>query len=190
MNWNEDHIFILNDFDDSMESSVVLPLTLEIQKQSQLKNGQIDLYINSFGGYAHLVSHMIELVELAKRNDVVVRTIVPSVAFSAGSMLAVAGTPGERYIARDGEHLIHYGRTMGTAEETPKQIERYAAWKARGFKSSIAHYEKYSKVPNLDIEMMDDGYFVPANKCIKFGLADKYMDKFDIGAPASTKIRF
>lgn len=190
MNWNEDNIFILNDFDDSMESSVVLPLTLEVQKQSQLRNGQIDLYINSFGGYVHLVSHIIELVEIAKRNDVVVRTIVPSIAFSAGSMLAVTGTPGERYIARDAEHLIHYGRSLGTAEETPKQIERYGAYKTRGFASTIKHYEKYSKVPKLDVELLDDGFFVPSNKCIRWGLADKYIDKLDVGSPTSTKVRF
>lgn len=182
MNWNDGNVFILNDFDDSMESSVVLPLTLEVAKQSKLRDGQIDLYINSFGGYAHLVFHIIELVEIAKRNDVKVRTIVPSVAFSAGSMLAVTGTPGERYIAKTGEHLIHYGRT-GSVEETPKQIERWSAYKSRDFKNTIAHYEKYSKVPNIDTEMMDDGFFIPASKCVKYGLADKYMEKFDIGNP-------
>lgn len=189
MNWNEDNIFIFNDFDDSMESSTVLPLTLEIQKQSQLKNGRIDLYINSFGGYAHLVDHLVQLVELAKSNGVTVRTIVPSIAFSAGSFLAITGTPGERYIARNGEHLIHYGST-GSMEATPLQIDRFTDWKKRGFKVSLDHYKKYSKVPNLDAEMMDDGFFVPAAKCIKWGLADKYMDKFDIGDPQSNKVRF
>ena len=180
MNFNDDNVFYLTDFDDSMEGAIVLPLTREIQKQRQLKNGRIDLYINSFGGYAHLVFHLIELVEVAKREGIKVRTIVPSVAFSAGSMLAITGTPGERYIARDGEHLIHYGRT-GSVEETPKQIERWSAYKSRDFKNTIRHYQKYSNVPNIDSEMMDDGFFIPAVKCVKYGLADKYMDKFDIG---------
>jgi len=186
MNWNEGNIFVMNDFDDNMESSIVLPLTLEVQKQSQLRNGQIDIYVNSFGGYAHLVSHIIELVEIAKRNDVVVRTIVPSIAFSAGSMLAITGTPGHRYISRDGEHLIHHGST-GSMETTPTQIERFTQWKKRGFDLNLKHYKKYANVPNLDTEMLDDGFFVPANKCIKYGLADKYMDKFDIGVPVSNK---
>ena len=180
MNWNEGNVFILNDFDEGMESSIVLPLTLEVQKQSRERDGQIDLYVNSFGGYAHLVHHLIELVEIAKRNDVVVRTIVPSVAFSAGSMIAVAGTPGERYISKDAEHLIHYGRAMGSQEETPKQVERWSAYKARDFKKAITHYQKYAKVPNLDTEMMDDGWFIPAAKCIKYGLADKYIEKLEI----------
>lgn len=181
MNWNEGNVFILNDFDDTMEGNVVMPLTLEVQKQSKLRDGQIDLYINSFGGYVHLVNHIIELVEIAKRNDVIVRTIVPSAAFSAGSMLAITGTPGERYIARDAEHLIHYGTAMGTREETPKQVERWSQYKTRDFKRSLVHYQKYANVPNLDVEMMDDGWFIPAAKCIKYKLADKFMDKFDIG---------
>lgn len=175
----EDNVFVLNDFDDSMESGIVLPLTMEIKKQSDLKDGQIDLWINSFGGYAHLVFHLIELIEIAKRDGVKVRTIVPSVAFSAGSMLAVAGSPGERYIAKSGEHLIHYGRT-GSVEETPKQVERWSAYKSRDFKNTIAHYQKYSNVPDIDTEMMDDGFFIPAKSCIKWGLADKYLDKLEL----------
>jgi ATP-dependent protease ClpP protease subunit len=178
MRWNEDNLFILNDFDDAMESNIVLDLTLEVQKQMGRTDGQIDLWVNSFGGYAHLVHHIIELIEMAKREGVVVRTVVPSVAFSAGSMVAVAGTEGERYIARDAEHLIHYGRAMGSQEETPKQVERWAAYKARDFKRAITHYQKYTDVPNLDTEMMDDGFFIPANKCIRWGMADKYIDKF------------
>ena len=175
----EDNTFVLNDFDDNMESSIITPLTMEIYKQADQKDGRIDLWINSFGGYAHLVFHLIELVELAKREGIVVRTIVPSVAFSAGSMLAVTGTEGERYIARNGEHLIHYGRT-GSIEETPKQIERWSEYKRRDFNNTLAHYKKYSKVDNIDTEMMDDGFFVPAPKAIKFGLADKYLDKLQI----------
>lgn len=180
MDRNRGNIFLIGDFDDSLETDVILPLTTEIQNQRRFKDGQIDLYINSFGGYAHLVFHLIELVELAKREGIVVRTIVPSVAFSAGSMLAVTGSPGERYISRNGEHLIHYGRT-GSVEETPKQIERWTAYKSRDFKNTILHYNKYSDVPNLDSEMMDDGFFVPAAKCIKYGLADKYIEKLDVG---------
>lgn len=183
MNWNEGNVFILNDFDDSMESSIVLPLTTEVKKQSNRRDGQLDLYVNSFGGFTHLVYHIIELVEIAKRNDVIVRTIVPSVAFSAGSMLAITGTPGERYIAKGAEHMIHYGRTLGTQEETPKQVERMAEYKARDFKNLYKHYEKYIDVEGLKLstEMLDDGFFIPSNKCIKHKLADKYLDKFDIG---------
>lgn len=119
---NEGNVFFVGDFDDSAERELVIPLAKEIQKQRLLRDGRIDLYINSFGGYAHLVSHLTSLVEIAKREGIVVRTIVPSVAFSAGSMLAITGTVGERYIEKSGEHLIHYGST-GSVETTPTQAE-------------------------------------------------------------------
>jgi ATP-dependent protease ClpP protease subunit len=182
LNFNDDNVFFLADFDDNMEANLVLPLTRQIQKQRLLRDGRIDLYINSFGGYRHLVFQLISLVEIAKREGVTVRTIVPDIAYSAGSILAITGSPGERYIEKTGEHLIHYGFTA-SAESTPEQVERNTIQKREGFKKIRSHYEKYSDVPDLDILMNDDNAFIPGPKCIRWGLADKYMDKFDIGSP-------
>lgn len=176
---NEDNVFFITDFDDNAEMDLVVPLTREIQHQSKLKDGRIDLHITSVGGYAHLMEHVLTLVESAKRLDIVVRTIVPSMAFSAGSMLAVAGTPGERYIGRNGEHLIHYGQIM-SFETTPKQVERFRKWKERQFKKNLEHYKKYCEIPELDKEMLDDGWFVPARQAIQWKMADKYTDKLDL----------
>lgn len=182
MNFDDGNIFFLADFDDSMERDIIVPLTRQIQKQRRYNDGRIDLYINSFGGYRHLVFQLISLVEMAKREGIVVRTIVPDVAYSAGSILAVTGTPGERYIEKTAEHLLHYGFT-GSAESTPEQVERNYAQKNEGFKKILRHYEKYCNVPDLERAMNDDSFYVPAAKCIKWGLADKYMDKFDVGWP-------
>lgn len=175
----EDNVFFIGDFDDQLENQVLLPLTMEIIKQSKEKEGRIDLYINSMGGYGHLLFHLVELVELAKRNDVVVRTIVTDSAFSAGSMLAITGTQGERYIARTASHLVHYG-SIASMEQTPEQIERYRKWKSRYFSNNVTHYKKYSDIPNLEEAIKDDGFFVSAAEAIKWRMADKYMDKLDI----------
>jgi ATP-dependent protease ClpP protease subunit len=180
LNVREGNVFFLTDFDDNMEGNIVLPMIKEIQKQREYRDGRLDLHINSWGGYSHLVDQLVELVEIAKREEITVRTIVPAVAFSAGSMLAITGTPGERYIARNANHLIHYGFT-GSAETTPLQIERFHAWKKADFANVIKHYNKYSSVPDIEEHLKDDGFFVKASDCIKWGLADKYMDKFDIG---------
>lgn len=185
MNWNDGNVFFLADFDDNMEASIVLPLIKEIQNQRRLKDGKIDLYINSFGGYRHLVFQLISLVENAKREGITVRTIVPDIAYSAGSILAVTGTPGERYIEKTAEHLIHYGMTA-SQESTPEQVERNYVQKQEGFKKILNHYQKHTKVEReeLDRLMNDDSAYLTAAKCIKLGLADKYMEKFDIGTPS------
>ena len=180
MNFNDGNIFILTDFDDNMEANIILPLYRQIQHQRTLKDPSIDLIINSHGGYKHLVFQLISMVEQAKRLGITVRTVVPDIAYSAGSILAITGTPGERYIEKTGEHLIHYGMT-GSVETTVEQLERNFAQKNGGFKKIKAHYDKYSSVPDLDRLMADDSAFIPANKCLQWGLADKYMEKFDIG---------
>lgn len=180
MMFNDGNVFTLFDFDDTMEQNVVLELTKEIQRQKRLKNGRLDLYINSYGGYKHLVFQLVSLVEIAKRAGIVVRTIVPNIAFSAGSILAITGTPGERYIDRNAEHLLHYG-TTGSMESTPEQVERNGKLKTRDFRKILAHYNKYSSVPDLASKMNDDSFFATAQQCIKWGLSDKYLDKFDIG---------
>lgn len=175
----DENVFFIGDFDDALENSTLVPLTKEIRNQISKTDGRIDLYINSVGGYVHLVNHMIELLEIAKDNGVVVRTIVPDMAFSAGSMLAIVGTPGERYIARKAEHLIHYGQIM-SFETTQEQIKRFTAWKDRKFKANLDHYRKYCDIPDLDKHILDDGFFVTAQQAIKWGMADKYMEKLDL----------
>jgi ATP-dependent protease ClpP protease subunit len=180
--FNKDNVFFLADFDDDMEGNAILPLIEQIQIQRQLKEGRIDLYINSFGGYKHLVFQMISLLELAKRDGIMVRTIVPDIAYSAGSILAITGSEGERYIERTAEHLIHYGST-GSVESTPEQLERNTRQKIENFKKILNHYKKYTDIPHDELNrlMNDDSAFITAAKCIKWNLADKYMEKFDIG---------
>lgn len=177
MNNYEGNTFFINDVDDSLELGIVVPLFQEIKNQSLLKKGHIDLLINSFGGYAHLAFQIVSLMELAKRNDIVVRTVVNSVAYSAGSIIACAGSPGERYIDRDAEHLLHLGFT-GSGESTIEQVRRNTEQKHTHFKHIINHYNKYANVPDLEKALSDDSYFVSASKSIKFGLADKYVEKF------------
>jgi ATP-dependent protease ClpP protease subunit len=175
----EDNIFWIGDFDDSLERDVILPLTLEIRRQMKRADGKIDLYINSMGGYGHLLFHMVDLVEMAKRQGVTVRTIVMDSAFSAGSMLAVAGTQGERYIAKTASHLVHYG-SIASFEQTPEQIERYRKWKQRFFANNVSHYKKYADIPNLEEHIKDDGFFVTAAEAIKWKMADRYTDKLEM----------
>lgn len=175
------NIFYIGDFDDSTEDEITIPLIREIQEQRDLEEGRLDLYINSFGGHSHFVGSLIELIELAKRDGIVVRTVVPALAWSAGSMLAIAGTPGERYISRSGVHMIHYGTSQGGAPSSPREAKRWAAAQVREFDLMVKHYKKYgnSSLP-IDNEIETDGWTIPAEKCIKWGLADHYMTKFDI----------
>jgi ATP-dependent protease ClpP protease subunit len=169
----------IGDFDE-IQDELILELYEQIREQKRYKDGTIDLHITSQGGNWYTLRDMVELVEVAKARGIVVRTIVPSMAYSAGSMLAVAGTYGERYIGREADHLVHYGTVDGPPETTPLQSERVSLWKSKGFKSVVNHYKKYCDIPDIEEQIKDDLFFIPAVKCKKWGLADKFIDELEL----------
>jgi len=175
---HDGNIFFIGDFDPVMEDEIIIPLTKEIQRQRTVDNGRIDLYINSSGGNFYLMQHLVHLVEKAKDCGICVRTIVMSMAYSAGSMLAITGS--ERYIAKGAEHLIHYG-SNGGVNTTPVQAKRQAQSNDRAFRYNVNHYKKYANVPDLEKHIADDNFYVTAAQAIKWDLADFYLEKLDIG---------
>jgi ATP-dependent protease ClpP protease subunit len=180
---DENRFYILGTFTNDLNKTIVVPMTKKIEELSLLRDPVMDVYINSPGGNGYVVMHLIRLFEQAKANGIKVRTIIPSYAYSAGSMLAIAGTLGERYVGETAEHLVHYGYQYGWAETTPLQIDRNAAQKKRWFEQLLNHYKKYSNIPNIEAKVKDDSYFIPAEKCIKWGLADKYMSEMTVLPP-------
>lgn len=172
-----DNFYVLGVFDDEMENGLVWALTAKINELKSKRDASITVYINSPGGSGPLVMHLVGLFEVAKRHNITVRTVVTDMAYSCGSILAVAGSEGERYINRTAEHLVHYGQFDGWRKTTPLQIERGSERWKRWTKTLLGHYEKYAKIPDLAEHMKDDDFFIPADKCIKWGLADKYMEE-------------
>lgn len=174
---DENRFYISGTFDNDMESGVISHLRSEIEKQAAKTDGLIEFYISSHGGNTFVLIQMVELVELAKRKGVKVRTIVTSHAYSCGSLLAVAGTKGERFISRYAEHLAHYGQFDGYRKSTPLQIERDAEAFRRWTKQIIDHYKRYCEIPDLEEHLKDDSFWIPAENAIKWGLADKYTEE-------------
>lgn len=176
---DENRFYILGNFDEQCFKHIVIPFTKKIEDLSKEKEASVEFYINSRGGDGWLLFHLVALFERAKAKGIVVKTFVPTIAFSAGSMLAIAGTKGERYISPMAEHLPHYGTVYGWPKKTPLQLERESAYYKRWFKKGIDHYKKYSNIPKIEEELKDDSFFIPASKCIRWGLADKYMDGYN-----------
>lgn len=174
--------FYIGNFDDSLRG-IESELRDEIERQARWgKGGMIEFYIGSNGGDAMLLFRIVELVEMAKRRGVVVRTLVLSHAYSAGSVLAVAGTKGERYIARVAEHLPHYGTFGGYRNSTPTQVERTTEHLKRWTEKIVEHYKRHCSIPDLEEHLKDDLFFITAEQAIEWGLADKYTDEW---TPAS-----
>lgn len=170
--------FYIGEFDGPMEEALVIPLALAVKQQANLKDGRIDMFVNSYGGNASIAFHVIELMEMAKREGVVVRTMVTSAAYSAGSIIAVAGTPGERYIAKGAQHLAHYGFAPRGEDSTPLQAMRNHEATQIFFKQVVDHYNKYCSIPKLEENLLEDDWYITSTQARRWGMADKPLEKF------------
>ena len=173
----EGNLVYVSDFDDRLEDELCLDFVKLIDEESVKADGRIDIFINSYGGLADVAFHLIELVGYAKSRDIVVRTIVTSAAYSAGSILAVTGTPGERYIAKHAHHLVHYGMD-GAVVSTPKQTQRSMTKTQAFFNQMYEIYDTHCEIPDLKEQMSDDSFYINAKKAIQWKMADKPFSKF------------
>ena len=173
-------VYICGEFDKSIIE--LLPKINDIiATQKPLKEGKLIFRINSNGGYVYILNSLLNIVEQAKKDGIIVETIVDDRAYSCGSQLACSGTIGHRFMSEYAEHLCHYG-SGGFRSHTPEQIERDADYLKRSFANIKARYKKYCEptaqkgmVAKLFEKMKDDSFFIPAKECIRYGLVDKIL---------------
>lgn len=160
----------------------LLPLIrTEIDRQKILKDGKIVFSINSEGGYMYILTSLLNLIDYAKKEGVIVETVVEFMAYSCGSLLACSGSVGHRYIAKYAEHLCHFPRGSFYSA-TPTQADRNANYLKRCmqnvkdmYKSNCKETAQKSYIEKLFYNMKDDCFYIPAKECIKYGLADKIL---------------
>jgi len=165
--------FIYGNFDDTISRAIMPALIKKIDEEMLKKEGRIVIHIDSNGGETRQVIKMLNQVERAKLGGVVVETRVDAYAYSCGSMLACAGTVGERFIGEFCEHLCHLGQYPAYSIINDKELERDKARAKAHFNYIRSLYRKYAKIPNLDKAIHDDFLFIRGKKAIAWGLADK-----------------
>lgn len=138
-----------------------------------IKNPIIDIFIDSTGGTENALQNLSTLLNIAKSRGTIIRITVLSRAFSAGSLLAIQGTPGFRIMAHDARHMIHFGCTSLIAKN-PDDITIRAQQIADQKKIIQEKYKIYSKIPKKELDKMmrcESGYLT-ADECLKYGLCD------------------
>ena len=132
-------------------------------------DGDITVWINSEGGDVFAAA---EIYNMLKAYQGKVRVKIDAVAFSAASMIAMAGDTIE--ISPVGMIMIHnpFSIVEGDAEEL-----KTAAKMLDEVKESIINaYELKTKLPRARLaKMMDDETFIHAYKAIELGFADKII---------------
>ena len=75
----------------------------------------LEVYLQTPGGVISVAKSIMSLFKMARAKGAIIKTINLSQAASCGSLLAVSGTKGYRYMAEDAYNLIHYGSRGGSS---------------------------------------------------------------------------
>lgn len=169
----ENKIYIHGLFDESIVEDVIPFFHEMIKKEKDKKEGKIIIEIASCGGYTYILKNLLALVEKAKEEGIIVETRVFSHAYSCGSILAISGTKGHRFVGPYAEHLCHLGSAGTGRVSTDMQLERQTALLKRHFDFVREIYTKYSAIPDLEKAIQDDDFYIAGRELIDWELADK-----------------
>lgn len=165
-------ILLEGEVHDGMANLIVAQLLF---LESEDSNKDIQLYINSPGGSVTAGMAIYDTMQFIKPD---VSTIVMGQACSMGSLLAQAGAEGKRYILPNARHMIHQpsGGARGQATDMLIQVEEILEMK----RNLTRIYERHNSVgktfDELSADMERDNY-MSSDQAIRYGLADKVIDK-------------
>lgn len=166
--------YIYGEFDETIPINILAPLQSTIDKRLTTNDGTpIKVFINSQGGLLDYAYELVGLFEYSKSKRIPIHTYVLSSAFSAASIVAVAGSV--RFATKRTAHLIHYPRGADYSD-TPEMAMRNTKWYEFISNEMVAHYEKYCSIPDLRNKLMIDNYLVFGKELTKYKMIDKYYE--------------
>ena len=163
-------IFLGSGIDDNVANLVISQLLF---LESEDKNADIKLYINSPGGSVTAGLAIYDTMELVKPD---VSTICVGMAASMGAFLLACGQNGKRFALPNSRVMIHQpsGGFQGTAadiEITAKEII-----KIREKLNSILAEKTKQKVDKIATDS-DRDYWMSAPEAKDYGIVDKVVNK-------------
>jgi ATP-dependent protease ClpP protease subunit len=137
---------------------------------------ELKIVINTPGGEVSVMNQICGIISMAKINNIAVITYVMGVAASAGSVIAIHGD--QRIMAKNAEHLIHYGYCL---EAISKQTEI-----AKTFAYNMDFSKRMAQIyldhcPGLTPEKLkilqeDEKGRLFADECLKLGICDTIIE--------------
>jgi ATP-dependent Clp protease protease subunit len=139
--------------------------------ESENPDKAISLYINSPGGSVTAGMAIYDTMQYIKP---AIHTIVMGQAASMGSLLAMSGTAGHRFILPNARHMIHQplGGASGQATDVEIQARELLRWKKVLTEIYVRHTHKTYDQLTQDMER---DFFMTADEAVSYGLADKVL---------------
>lgn len=163
-------IFIGDNIDDHLANTVMAQLLF---LESQDKNKDIKLYVNSPGGSVTAGLAIYDTMQYIKPD---VSTICVGLAASMAATVLAAGAKGKRFILPNAEVLIH--QVMGGAEGQAIDIKIRAQRIMRIRDQLNGILSKHTGQPISKVEKdTDRDYFMIAKEALAYGIVDKIIEK-------------
>lgn len=161
-------IFLGSPVDDGVANTIIAQLLF---LESQDKNADIKLYINSPGGSVTAGMAIYDTMQYIKPD---VSTICIGMAASMASFLLAAGAKGKRFVLPNSEVMIHQvmGGVEGQATDIKIRAERILKIKDSLNKLLAKHTGQPLKKVEADTER---DYFMGAEEAVAYGIADKII---------------
>lgn len=168
-----DRIIMLDNEVTQHSASLIVAQMLFLESEDPKK--PINFYINSPGGSVTAGMSIYDTMQFIQSP---VHTIVMGQAASMGSLLAMAGEKGHRYILPNARHMIHQplGGASGQATDVEIQARELLRWKTVLTNIYVDHTSKSFDELTRDMERDN---FMTAFESVQYGLADKMISKRD-----------
>lgn len=178
-----DRIILLDTGVDDQVASIITSQLLFLEAEDS--NADIQMYINSPGGSVTAGLAIYDVMQFIKPD---VSTIVMGQAASMGSFLAQAGAAGKRFVLPESRTMIHRvsSGTPGTRgsihvqelemEDVMRSFEESKRLNKRLTELYVKHNTAKKTYEEL-YEAMKYDTFLSASDAVKYGLADKVIDK-------------
>jgi len=161
-------VFLEGGIDDAVANNIVMKLLF---LQSEKKNEDISLYINSPGGY---VSSTMAIYDTMQFLECQIATYCIGIAASGAALLMAGGSPGKRFILPHAKMMIHQpaGEVGGQATD----IEIAAREVLKDKEILIQLFAQHSKrSPEQVREDIDRDRYLSATEAVEYGLADAVL---------------
>lgn len=163
-------VFIGDMIDDHLANTIIAQLLF---LESQDKNKDIKLYINSPGGSVTAGLAIYDTIQYIKPD---VSTICIGLAASMSATILASGAKGKRFILPNAEALIH--QVMGGVEGQASDIKIRAQRIMRIRDQLNEILAKHTGQPLAKVEKdTDRDYFMTAEEAVKYGIVDKVIRK-------------
>lgn len=167
----KERIILLDTEVTAMTASLIVSQLLFLESNDPRQD--ILMYVNSPGGSVVAGMSIYDTMNYIRPD---VSTIVLGQAASMGSLLAMAGAKGKRFILPHATHMIHQplGSASGQSSDVEIQTNELLRWKK--ILTEIYHVHT-GQSPNKLLKDMDRDKFLSAQESVDYGLADEILIK-------------